>query len=111
MPRGSGTADREGSLIVPNEIRQQIDEKNQQMLEVCQQGRYKQAMLIAKEVSDLTLQDYGEHYPDYAQSLNSLTVLYRETGKCAPAMIPVCEIRVYKTLKEQSYELLEEIPG
>ena len=70
---------------MPDASQQKIDEKNQQMVELYQQGRYEQAVSIAMEVCDLSRQAHGEDDPDYATSLNNLALLYNSMGNYAAA--------------------------
>jgi Flp pilus assembly protein TadD len=68
---------------------QEIVRLNQQAFQLYQQGRYEQAIGLAKRACDLSQGSLGEAHPDFATSLNNLAVLYREMGNYAAAE-PLC---------------------
>ena len=71
---------------MPDAIRQQIKEKEQQVLELYQQGRYGQAMPIAIQVYDLTRHALGESHLDFSHSsLDTLASHFRKMGHYAAA--------------------------
>jgi CHAT domain-containing protein/tetratricopeptide (TPR) repeat protein len=64
---------------------EQIDRLNRQVVGLYQQGRYRQALLLATQVCEGARQVLGEDHPQYATSLNNLAGLYCGTGEYARA--------------------------
>ena len=58
---------------------------NQQVIQLYQQGKYTEAVLIAKEVLAIREKALGPDHPDVAQSLNNLAGLYDSLGDYAKA--------------------------
>jgi tetratricopeptide (TPR) repeat protein/CHAT domain-containing protein len=67
-------------------IAQQIRRLRQSRDELYQVGQFEQALPLAREVCTLVRQSAGEHHPDYAASLESLALLYRDMGNHGAAL-------------------------
>ena len=65
---------------------QQIDQLNQVVVQLYQQGRYQEAIALATQARDLARQHLGQDHPDYATSLNNLATLYQAMGDHAAAL-------------------------
>ena len=64
---------------------QQIDELNQQVAGLYQQGRYPEAVVVACRACDFARQHLGADHPYFATSLNNLAGLYQSMGSYAQA--------------------------
>jgi tetratricopeptide (TPR) repeat protein len=58
-----------------------IDELNQQVVQLYQQGDYNQAIIIAEQALELARHMLGTEHPDVAASLNNLARLYKFQGR------------------------------
>src|SRR4051812_21835217 len=65
-----------------------ITNLNQQVSQLYQQGRYRQALPLATQACDLARGLSGENHPDLAHSLNNLADLHRELGYYTQAEQP-----------------------
>ena len=63
------------------DIPEQIDQLNQQLVQLYQQGQYKQAINSAIRACDLAHQYLGEEDPVFAISVSNLALLYFQIGK------------------------------
>jgi CHAT domain-containing protein/tetratricopeptide (TPR) repeat protein len=64
---------------------EQIDRLNRQVVGLCQEGHYQQALDLAILVWEWAREVLGENHLLYATSLNNLATLYRDTGDYARA--------------------------
>ena len=72
------------AISLPHALAQSLDEAerlNQQVIQLYKQGRYDEAIHIAKEVLAIYEKTLGSEHPDTATSLNNLAALYRTTGR------------------------------
>src|SRR5581483_9184703 len=67
-------ADQGGSGVVTGEDAtvEEINRLNRQTVQLCQQGRYADALPLARRVCDLALEQRGAEHPDTATSFNNL---------------------------------------
>src|SRR5271166_5136087 len=68
-----------------------IDQLSQQIIEFSQQGRYREAIPLAKKLVTLTKQFLGRNNSDTAASLNNLAYLYMQIGEYTDAEAPAKE--------------------
>ena len=53
------------------------DSLNQEVMELYQQGKYDQAVLVAEKALEVANANLGPDHPDVATSLNNLAALYK----------------------------------
>jgi tetratricopeptide (TPR) repeat protein len=73
-----------------------LAELNLLVIRLYQQGKYKEALRIAHQSAHLTKDTFGGDYPDYAESLNNLALMYDSLGvyeKAEPLYLQVLQIR------------------
>jgi CHAT domain-containing protein len=58
---------------------------NQQVIKLYNQGKYEEAIPLAKQALFIRGEALGKDHPDFAQSLNNLAELYRNQGRYAQA--------------------------
>ena len=61
------------------------DSLNRQVTDLCHAGKYEEAVLIARQLLEISEKINGPEHPDTAQSLNNLAELYRAMGDYAKA--------------------------
>ncbi|NJO18216.1 MAG: tetratricopeptide repeat protein [Thioploca sp.] len=71
--------------VIPNSpeakaLLEQATQLDKQVVKLYQQGHYKKAIPLAKQVIELRKQILGENRPAYATSLNNLAALYDSIG-------------------------------
>src|SRR6266540_3506092 len=74
---------------------QKINQLNETVAQLYQQGRYEQAFQYAILAHNLIRQELGENHPAYATSVNNLALLYKDQGNYAdaePLLRQACEI-------------------
>ena len=92
------------------DVQQQIEQLNQRVGQLYQQGRYEQALSIATQTRDLIHQHLGEDNAAYADSLNSLGLLHREVGDYPEAKSYFeGALRVYSALVGEGHPVLANI--
>ena len=93
------------------DVYDKIQELNQTVGELYNQGKYQAATSLAIETSDLVRKHLGENHPHFASSLNNLAALYDSMGSYAraePLYILALEIR-RKTLGEDHPDLAQSL--
>lgn len=66
--------------------KRKIDELNERVVQLYQQGQYQEAIPLAVESLDLVRQLYGDELPIFATSLNNLAGLYVATARARDAL-------------------------
>jgi len=62
-----------------------LEELNYKIEELYKQGKYREAIPLAKEFLKIAEQTYGPDHPNVAGSLNNLAVLYEKQGRYGQA--------------------------
>jgi len=65
--------------------REEVDWLNRQVVQLSEQGRFQEALQLARQAADLAPQHLGPDHPDTASSLNNLGVLLDSMGDLAEA--------------------------
>src|SRR5216683_701800 len=67
--------------FLSEDIQAHIDQLNQQIAQLTEQHRYKEAIVLATSLLDFVRQSIGEQSTWFAQSLNNLALLYDDVGE------------------------------
>jgi tetratricopeptide (TPR) repeat protein len=73
------------SQASPQDKLAEAERLNQQVIQLYQQGKYNEAILLAEQALAIRKQQLGDNHPLTAQSLNNLALLYRVQGRYSEA--------------------------
>ena len=73
------------SQASPQDKLAEAERLNQQVIQLYQQGKYNEAILLAEQALAIRKQQLGDNHPLTAQSLNNLAVLYESQGRYSEA--------------------------
>ena len=73
------------SLAAEAKDASEVHSLNRQVVDLYQEGKYQEAIPIARQLLEIRDRVNGPDHPDYATSLNSLAALYRAMGDYAKA--------------------------
>lgn len=69
-------------LVVPADSREETWQKlNAEVLRLSQQGKYNDAVFVAKNAVKVAEKSFGANHPRVATSMNNLATLYRIIGR------------------------------
>ena len=71
-------------LSTPQSL-EEADRLDQQVVKLYRQGRYQEAISIARRVAQIKEKALGQDHPDVATSLNNLALLYDSLGDYSKA--------------------------
>jgi tetratricopeptide (TPR) repeat protein len=73
------------SQVSPQDKLAEAERLNQQVIQLYQQGKYNEAILLAEQALTIRKQQLGDNHPLTAQSLNNLALLYQSQGRYSEA--------------------------
>ncbi|WP_287729688.1 tetratricopeptide repeat protein, partial [Microcystis sp. M040S2] len=73
------------SQASPQDKLAEAERLNQQVIQLYQQGKYNEAILLAEQALAIRKQQLGDNHPLTATSLNNLAELYRVQGRYSEA--------------------------
>jgi tetratricopeptide (TPR) repeat protein len=73
------------SQVSPQDKLAEAERLNQQVIQLYQQGKYNEAILLAEQALAIRKQQLGDNHPSTATSLNNLAGLYESQGRYSEA--------------------------